>query len=169
MLDLARHDDELALADVHVAVAQFHEQRALHDEEQLVLDVVVMPLERAAQLYQLDLHVVHVADDVRIEGPPGLRDHLAVVQDLEIHDYTEKTLPEGFLREARLKTDVGGFGIRAQLDNLTIAATKSLRILERPGEVPITIEARGDAVWTNAKTKAERRGDFLTIVGKRPR
>jgi hypothetical protein len=112
---------------------------------------------------------VLVADDVRIEGPPGLRDHIAVVQDLEIQDYVEKTLPEGFLREARLKTGVGGFGIRAQLDNLTIAATKRLRILERPGEVPITIEARGEAVWTNTKTKAERRGDFLTLVGARPR
>src|SRR5437667_7900244 len=65
VLDAARDDDELTGADVAVAVAQLHAQAAGHDEEQLVLGVVMVPDELATQLDDLHVHVVHVADDLR--------------------------------------------------------------------------------------------------------
>jgi hypothetical protein len=52
-------------ADVPVAVPQSHPQPSRHHQEELVLGVVVVPDELPAQLHDLHVHVVDVADDLR--------------------------------------------------------------------------------------------------------
>src|SRR6266576_3817015 len=64
MLDAVRNDDELARLDHEVPVSQLHSKPALHDEEQLILAVVVVPDELALELGELDQVVVHLADDL---------------------------------------------------------------------------------------------------------
>jgi hypothetical protein len=62
-------DDELAWKDRDVALrsafANSHFQCAFNHEEQLVLDIVMVPDEFTLQLHQLDLQIVHLADDLR--------------------------------------------------------------------------------------------------------
>ena len=65
VLDALRNDEELALGELDVAVAQAHAHPALDDEEELVLGLVVMPDEFALEFDDLDLVVVQVSDDLR--------------------------------------------------------------------------------------------------------
>src|SRR3989442_972224 len=65
VLDPARDDDELARAELSVAVAELHAKATLHDQEQLVFAVVVVPHELAPQLDHLHVHVVDVTHDLR--------------------------------------------------------------------------------------------------------
>jgi hypothetical protein len=110
---------------------------------------------------------VLVAREVLIEGPAGLVDHVAVRQELDTQDVSVRTVPEGLLQETVIKPGSGGL-IWCQLDNLTINAEVRLRVLERVGEVPVRVEAVGDAYWKNARSGAERRGERLELIGKRP-
>ena len=108
-----------------------------------------------------------VADEVAVEGPPGLLHHFVQRQEPDWHDYSVRTVPEGLLQETRLRVE-GGPEIRANLDNLAIVALRSLRVLERPGDVPVTVRARGDAYWQRTKDGSEQRSDVLELVGQRP-
>ena len=64
-LSAVRNDDEFAGAEIAVAGAQLHAQAPGHDQEQLVLRVVVVPDELATQLDHLHVHVVEIAHDAR--------------------------------------------------------------------------------------------------------
>lgn len=55
VLDAARHDEEFPLLQLDRVVPELQAEPALHDEEQLVLVLVVVPRERALELRQLDL------------------------------------------------------------------------------------------------------------------
>src|SRR5260370_232409 len=58
-------DDEPALADVQVAVAQPDGEIALEHEEQLIFGLMGVPDELALHLHDLDVRVVQLADDLR--------------------------------------------------------------------------------------------------------
>ena len=58
------HDEELAFLQPDFSVPVLHAEPALHDEEQLVLVVVLVPDELAEQLHQLDVLAVQFADDL---------------------------------------------------------------------------------------------------------
>src|SRR5207253_2929756 len=60
-----RDDHELPFAHPHLAVAELEQQPALHDEKQLVLQLVMMPHELAFDLDELDVAVVELAHDLR--------------------------------------------------------------------------------------------------------
>ena len=60
-----RHDDELAGFDDHVAVAERHLHPPRDDEEQLVFDIMVMPVEFAIEL---DQHQVVVGDNTVVSA-----------------------------------------------------------------------------------------------------
>lgn len=112
-----------------------------------------------------DEPAVLVARVVTIEGPIGLLEHSAITQGAET-EYAVQTIPEGLLQEALVKADDPvAPGIRAQLDGLQIMALKRIRILQRPGDVDITVVAQGEAYWKQA-TGAEQRGDRLSFVGQ---
>lgn len=106
------------------------------------------------------------AEEVRVEGPPELLQHIVVVQDSNNHLYVERTVPEGLLIRAELKPDGTGDAIRAQLDQLTITADRVLTVLVRPGTVPVSVDARGDVYHCRVATRAEQRAPSLRLVGE---
>ena len=67
MLHAARDDEELSLAELNVPVAQLDRQPPLEDEEEVVRVGVRVPDELALDLPDLDLVLVVVADDPRLE------------------------------------------------------------------------------------------------------
>ena len=67
MLHPARDDEELSLAELNVPVAQLDRQPPLEDEEEVVRVGVRVPDELALELPDLNLVVVVVADDPRLE------------------------------------------------------------------------------------------------------
>ena len=111
-----------------------------------------------------------VAAEVRIVGPPGLREHLAVAQDAKHHTYKIQTVPQGLLQETLVRpASVGDVPVRCKLDNLTILAERRVVVLERPGYVPVTITAHGDVFWRDSATGEESRTASLTLTGEAPR
>src|SRR5437899_3693663 len=50
VLDAVRDDNEFALAHHTLTVAEFHAERALHDEKKLVFVIVMMPEEFSLEL-----------------------------------------------------------------------------------------------------------------------
>lgn len=103
-----------------------------------------------------------MADEVRIEGPPGLIAHF-VGRVEEGVTRSVKTLPEG-LRQI-YAVDEGAFGeIRAQLDQLQIVALRRIVVLERPGPVDVVVEARGDVFHQDPRGEV-RRGPSLRLAG----
>ncbi|MBL8857839.1 MAG: hypothetical protein JNL28_04955 [Planctomycetes bacterium] len=108
-----------------------------------------------------------VANDVRIEGPDGLLEHVVSTQDLQFHEVVIKATPDGLLQTITLRADAAGQDIRAQLDNLAISCWRSLTILERPGPVDVTVSAVGDVLFVEKGSDAgEQRGSNLRIVGQ---
>lgn len=111
-----------------------------------------------------------VADEVRIEGPPGLREHLAVSQSAEHHLYVIDTTPAGLLQETSVRPAfLGEVSLRGKMDGLTLVVAKRVVVLERPSYVPVTISAFGDVYWRNSVTGEERRGESLNLRGEAPR
>src|ERR1700740_676193 len=66
ILDAAGNDDEFTFAHNCFMVAEAHAQRALHDEEQFVLVVVMVPNELALQFNGLYVAIVDLADHAGI-------------------------------------------------------------------------------------------------------
>lgn len=109
---------------------------------------------------------VLVADEIRIEGPEDLLTHVAIVQDPEAVQYETKTVTEGLQQELVVKP--GAFGqIRAQLDGWSLAATRRMVILQRPGEVPVVVRAAGNVLWARTDGSEERRESRLEFRGQR--
>jgi len=108
-----------------------------------------------------------VADVVYIEGPKGLLDHVALSQDDELMDYTVETTPDGFRQSLVKKQGVGYAELRGALDALSITALRSLVVLERPGDLPVRIVAKG-SVWYRGMptTSLERAGWAPGEVGE---
>jgi hypothetical protein len=108
-----------------------------------------------------------MAEVVRIEGPPRLRDHLALMQDKDHHELEVTAIATGLLQRTSVREDIEYHApIRCQLDRLTILAERELLVLERPGEVPVSITAEGDAFYKLTGAAEEQRGARLTIVGR---
>lgn len=105
------------------------------------------------------------AEDVRVEGPKGLLEHMVTRPDTALHTVVVQTVPAGLMQSIRVKG--GGDGeIRGQLDQLVIVATRSLSVLERPGEVPVVVAARGDVLYKDLATGQELRQATLHIEGR---
>src|SRR5207302_6569815 len=90
MFEAPGHDDEFALLDPHLAVAELEQQPAFPHETPLVFAVVVVPHELAFDLDDLDVGVVELADDLRasmlVELPEFLR---------EVHATHARRPPDG--------------------------------------------------------------------------
>jgi hypothetical protein len=109
---------------------------------------------------------VLMAEVVRIEGPPGLREHLAVVQDNVHHAHEVETTQKGLLQQTVVRAGLEEPApIRCQLDNVTIVAMRKLVVLERPALVPVSIVAEGEAFFKRTDSEEEQRGPVLRIVG----
>lgn len=109
---------------------------------------------------------VLVADDVRIEGPQGLLDHAVTGSVESVHDVEHKTLPEGYQVTIAQRDGAALNEIRAQLDQLTIVATRRLVLLERPGPVDVVLTASGDVFFKDGPLAPDVRQPALRIVGR---
>jgi hypothetical protein len=67
VLDAARDDEDVALAELDVSVTELDRQPSLEDEEEVVRVGVRVPNELALDLPDLDLVLVVVTDDPRLE------------------------------------------------------------------------------------------------------
>jgi hypothetical protein len=110
-----------------------------------------------------------VAEEVRIEGPPGLIEHVAVAQDPDNIGYVSRAVPQGLLQEWTVKPSGADEPIRGRLDALDLAVTRRLVVLERPATVPLVVEARGEVWWRRESDGREQRGPSLRLVGDGPR
>jgi len=111
---------------------------------------------------------VLIAREVRIEGPLGIRDHVALTVDSDLHDYSLRTGPDGLMQELSFKAGSGGGELRCQLDQLVIAAEQRITVLERPGPAPVVVLATGEALWQTPAGE-EQHGDTLRLVGEEPK
>jgi hypothetical protein len=109
---------------------------------------------------------VLVADEIRIEGPEDLLTHVAVRQDPDEVEYDTQTVPEGLLQDLRVRPGIPG-DVRAQLDGWALSATRRMVILQRPGEVPVVVRARGNVLFVRADGTGEQRADELSFRGLR--
>lgn len=107
---------------------------------------------------------VLVADEVFIEGPSDLIEHVALRQDDETTVYTTRTVTEGLRQELATRPD-SGVEVRAQLDGWAIAALRKITVLQRPGDVPVTVRASGNAYWAAADGSGTRREAELVFQG----
>jgi len=128
----------------------------------LVLEPSAAPARRWTEAF---LHEsVLVANEIVIEGPYDLIDHVALRQDEESTVYTTKTIPEGLWQELVARPELG-VEVRAQLDAWSLAAFKRITVLQRPGDVPVTVRALGRAYWSTADGRDERRAENLAFQG----
>ncbi len=114
-------------------------------------------------------NTVIVADEVSIEGPPGLLEHVVVSQGAEFFEHSERATPDGMLQITRVKDDaVAPPAIRVQLDAWAIEVVRSVRVLERVTEVPVTLDARGSVFAQALADSSEKRSESMHFVGTRP-
>lgn len=110
---------------------------------------------------------VLIADEIRIEGPAPLIDHVVTRPEPGAHEVDVKTIPAGFQQTISVRTP--GAEIRAQIDQLAISAMRRLVILERPGTVDVLVTASGDVFWTDGPKAQPVRTQSLRIEGTIPR
>ncbi len=109
-----------------------------------------------------------IADQILVEGPADLLEHIAIRQEPELFDYKTTTTNAGLRQEISIKEGEGGAEIRAQLDAWSLCALRELVVLQRPGEVPVRVLAAGNAAWIPVSAGlAERRAERLEFQGTR--
>ena len=81
MLDAARHDEQLAFAQLDDAIAEFHAKRTVHDEEQLVLVLVLMPHELTLEFHQLHVLAVELPGD---SGVPMVVEERKLICEIDL-------------------------------------------------------------------------------------
>lgn len=110
---------------------------------------------------------VLVADEIRIEGPAPLLEHIVTRPEAGLHEHSDKTTTAGFQQTITVRTP--GAEIRAQIDQLAISAMRRLVILERPGPVDVIVIAAGDVFWKDTPAVDPVRTQSLRIEGPIPR
>jgi hypothetical protein len=110
-----------------------------------------------------------IADEILIEGPPGLRYHISVRQESASTAYTAKTTAKGFLQEVAARADAGYVELHATLDTWELVAFRRIRWLERPGDAPVVVRAVGSATFQAVEGGETRRDELLEFRGDVPR
>ncbi len=108
---------------------------------------------------------VIVAEEIRVTGPRGLLEHVAVQQDPTNHSHEVKTTSDG-LRLESVAVPNALLPIRGQLDALSLAATRSLVVLESITAVDVVVEAGGDVYYHDVEAGKESRSPRLRLVGR---
>jgi hypothetical protein len=106
---------------------------------------------------------VLVADEVRIEGPKPLLEHVVTRPEAGAHETRVQTIPAGLEQTIVVRTP--GAEIRGQIDQLAISALRRVVILERPGVGDVLVTAVGDVFWKDGQTGKETRAQSVRIEG----
>ncbi|MBL8693992.1 MAG: hypothetical protein JNJ88_07805 [Planctomycetes bacterium] len=107
---------------------------------------------------------VLVADEIRIEGPAPLLEHVVTRPETGLHDVEVKTLPAGFQQTITVRA--AGAEVRAQIDQLALSALRRIVILERPGPVDVLVIAGGDVYWKDGPKADPVRAQSVRIEGR---
>jgi hypothetical protein len=126
------------------------------------------PIEELPWTEEFSLEAVLLAKKIRVVGPLGLRDHVALRQEPELFQYTVKTVPDGLLQRLVPLPGVSGREMQLNLDAWTLVAFEEIEILERPGDAPVVLRAEGDVSW-HTPDGHDVRKNVLEVVGERPR
>mgnify|MGYP001558119490 CR=1 FL=1 len=97
---------------------------------------------------------VLLANQVRVEGPLGLLDHLYYDGSLT-HVQHAETVPEGYLQTVSVRPG-SNERIRAELDGLRLEVLEQLTLLERVAPGPVRVSAQGQVWWRDLDGKEER-------------
>lgn len=108
-----------------------------------------------------------IADEIRVEGPRGLLEHIATRVVEPHHSQTVETLPEGFQQIFEVVDPTSGVEIRSHLDSMQIVAVRRITILERPGDVRVKISAVGRVYYKRDGQDAVERPS-LELLGAEP-
>jgi hypothetical protein len=109
---------------------------------------------------------VLIADEVRIEGPAPLLEHVVTRPEAEYHEVRLETTPQGLLQTITLRPDAGQAEIRAQLDQWVITGLRRVTVLERVGRGNVLVTASGSAYLKTLEGGAEQRAAVLRIEGR---
>lgn len=115
------------------------------------------------------LPAVLVAEEVRIEGPEDLLEHVVLRQDPDRVSYETRTIDAGLLQTMTVTGEGPEAMVRVNLDAWEIVALRRLIVLQRPGEVPVSVQATGEAWWSDADGSQELRRPTLEFRGERGR
>ena len=129
----------------------------------LELEPLAMPARAWTSEFQRE--AVLMADEIVIEGPFDLVDHVALRQDPEAAVYSSQTISAGLFQELASKPGAEA-PVRAQLDGWVLAAVRRITVLQRPGDVPVLVRARGNVYWAEASGGAEKRENELVFEGR---
>jgi len=108
-----------------------------------------------------------IADEIRVEGPRGLLEHIATRVIEPHHKQDVKTLPEGFQQLVEVVDPASGVEIRSHLDSMQLVAVRRITILERPGDVRVTVQAVGRVYYKADGKEAVERAS-LELLGAEP-
>jgi len=109
-----------------------------------------------------------IADELEIEGPRGLLQHLAARVVEPHHRQQVETLPEGFRHIIEVVDPSVGIEIRAHLDQMQMVAMRRITILERPGNVRVKVRALGQVFYKRDGAEPVERAS-LELQGADPR
>lgn len=111
-----------------------------------------------------------VADEVRIVGPEGLLEHVALGHDPTAHVYTTETVPEGLLQVVELRPGVNAVDapIQVALDALDMRVLRRVEVLEKVGLPPLEVLAEGNVWWAREDGRGEVREASLRLPGSLP-
>ncbi|MFT7678471.1 MAG: hypothetical protein ACI8QC_002464 [Planctomycetota bacterium] len=104
-----------------------------------------------------------LADQVSIEGPPGLLEHLLLRSDDALYERVVETTTKGL--SITITPRKPGDLVRCQLDSWHISAIRGLEVLERPGGAGVKLVARGQALWKDMDG-GEKRMNQLVFEGE---
>ena len=108
-----------------------------------------------------------IADEIRVEGPKGLLEHIATRVVEPHHRQQVETLPEGFQQIVEVVDPNSEVEIRSHLDSMQIVAVRRITILERPGDVRVKIRAMGRVYYKRDGQEAVERPS-LELMGAEP-
>ena len=111
---------------------------------------------------QFDERSLLLAQEVIIEGPEGLLQHLHC--DASTGAFQAETLAEGYRQVIELPPGSSGH-IIAQLDGMQIRAEKRLIALEKVTPCDVVVTARGSVYWAVPGSGEEERGEEWTRTG----
>ena len=112
-----------------------------------------------------------VADELYVEGPEGVLEHIALGHDSAAHIYTTETTPDGLLQVVELRPGINPASapIRIQMDALDMRILRRVTVLERVGVPPVEVRASGNVWWAREDGLGEVRRQQLTLPRDLPR
>ncbi|MCA8981987.1 MAG: hypothetical protein H6831_15080 [Planctomycetes bacterium] len=108
-----------------------------------------------------------IADEIRVEGPKGLLEHIATRVVEPHHRQLVETTPDGFQQIVELVDPNSEVEIRSHLDSMQLVAVRRLTILERPGDVRVKVQAVGRVYYKRDGQDAVER-QSIELTGAEP-